>query len=78
MKKMMKGDTFYPATHPHNPYIVVGVMKDGYMVRQGDDDIEEYSIKVIHDLFTANENPWTLKRKKSPIFTSANDDLFRV
>ena len=79
MKRLMIGDTFHPEDRTDNPYTVTGVLKDGYMVKQENDVVEEYSIKVIHDLFkTINNSPWKLNRKTQPIFTSANDDLFRV
>ena len=78
MKRLMVGDTFHPMNRTDNPYTVTGVMKDGYMVKQENDEVEEYAIKVIHDLFEINDTPWKLTRKANPIFTSANDDLFRV
>ena len=78
MKRLMIGDTFHPEHHNNNPYIVISTMKDGYIIKQDNDEPEEYSTIVIHDLFITNETPWTLKRKASPVFTSDNDELFRV
>ena len=78
MKRLSVGDVFHPEEHTNNPYTVMAVLKKGYVVKQKGDSNEEYNTKTIHDLFTSRDNPWVLKRKSLPVFTSANDDLFRV
>jgi len=75
MERLRVGDTFCSQNNKKNPYTVINVMSDGYVVRQQSKSIDEtYNTSAIHELFTLTL-PWELIRKEVIHF---EDDLFTL
>jgi hypothetical protein len=76
MKRLQKGDQFHAGGNPTDPYTVIAVKMDGYVVNMESESGEDfYDTKTIHKLFD-NRN-WILKRKQKPVF-SDKEGLFTI